>query len=29
MVDINDFVQEKTCTYKDEDYLVRDNVSIR
>ena len=28
MVDINDFVQEKTCTYKDEDYLVRDNGAV-
>ena len=28
MVDINDFEQEKTCTYKDEDYLVRDNGAV-
>ena len=28
MVDINDFVQEKTCTYKEEVYSVRDNGAI-
>ena len=28
MVDINDFEQEKTCTYKDEVYSVRDNGAI-
>jgi hypothetical protein len=28
MVDINDFEQEKTCTYKDEIYSVRDNGAI-
>ena len=25
---INEYTQEKTCTYKDESYLVRDNGSI-
>ena len=28
MVDINDFVEEKLCTYKDRDYLVRDNGAV-
>lgn len=28
MIDINDFVQETTCTYKGEEYSVRDNGAI-
>lgn len=28
MIDINDFGQEKACTYKGEEYLVRDNGAI-
>lgn len=28
MVDINDFEQEKTCTYKEEFYMVRDNGAV-
>lgn len=28
MIDINDFIQEKSCIYKGEEYLVRDNGAI-
>ena len=28
MVDINDFGEEKACTYKNEEYLVRDNGAV-
>lgn len=28
MVDINDYREEKSCVYKDEEYLVRDNGSV-
>ena len=28
MVEINDFHEERFCTYKDEEYLVRDNGSV-
>ena len=28
MVDINDFKEEKSCIYKDEEYLVRDNGAV-
>ena len=28
MVDINDFCEEKSCVYKDEEYLVRDNGAV-
>jgi hypothetical protein len=28
MVDINDYREEKTCIYKDEEYLVRDNGAV-
>ncbi|MBR5715639.1 MAG: HNH endonuclease [Bacteroidales bacterium] len=29
MVEINDYMQEKTCTYKGEEYLVRDNGAVK
>ena len=28
MVDINDYREEKSCVYKDEEYLVRDNGAV-
>ena len=28
MIDINDFKEEKSCTYKDREYLVRDNGAV-
>ena len=28
MVDINNYQEEKSCVYKDEEYLVRDNGSV-
>lgn len=28
MANVNDFVQEKSCTYKGEVYLVRDNGAV-
>ena len=28
MVDINDYIEEKSCVYKDEEYLVRDNGAV-
>ena len=28
MVDINDYREEKSCIYKDEEYLVRDNGAV-
>ena len=28
MIDVNDYIEEKSCIYKDEEYLVRDNGAV-